>query len=658
MARGRRPNPSTETPRIIIESNPFGSLSSAVSKSNEFEKFQNEQKKIQEENLKQAKKIQDETLKQDKRFQQEQNKQRQENLKQQKRFYDEINKQQKEQNILEKEKFRNRAEATQAFIQTGAALYTIGQKIYDFSEKVVQKAASFEKVKKSVIFGTGDITSFNRIVDLSEKYGFNLESMAESYGHFAASTKGTKLEGKKTEEIFESVARAGRVLNLTTDDMNGSFRALSQMISKNRVGSEELRHQLGDRLTGSFKIAADAIGVTTDQLDAMLKKGEVVALDLIPKFAKELDKFTGGEDASNSLAAKIERLSNSWDKLLVSIGNTKFYQTSISSLTDVFKGLGSGISGDFSNVDMSISERFRQKFKDIESFYTELKKNNPPHQRLKGDKMEVYYDVPKDLKQEAVRLNLATYGDKGKYIVKRNDVVKAISETGKSLQQAKYKELNQMITEGNSLADLFDKIQKGDYTTDEFRDFNARISNFYAKRNGLVAEFGTAFTDEAFKKTFTGAYDFTNLYNFDDAKNLSPYEQYLNQQMDNMSLMDISTTEKANIRLEKKKQYERAMNLVNKIPPPKPDDLKTNNNNTTPPPGGEPEDRIVASQPKVVNINILTGRDASLIQQMDISEIRDKSNGEISPEFIEKVTNVLYKLMSDSSQLLMKQVIK
>jgi hypothetical protein len=96
--------------------------------------------------------------------------------------------------------------------------------------------------------------------------------------------------------------------------------------------------------------------------------------------------------------------------------------------------------------------------------------------------------------------------------------------------------------------------------------------------------------------------------------------------------------------------------MVNLLPPPKPTDWQTNVTG-----GGDldkPEDRIVASQPKVVTINILTGEGASLIKNLIVKEIQDGATGMVSPYFQQSVTDIMYNLMSDSSQLLAKQVIR
>lgn len=146
----------------------------------------------------------------------------------------------------------------------------------------------------------------------ADRLGLPLESITEGYVGFAAALKGTALEGQAGREVFTAVAEASRVMGLRADETEGALRALQQMVSKGTVASEELRGQLGERLPGAFQIAARAMGVTTMKLGDMLQKGEVLAEDLLPKFARELRKSVepGVAAAVGSAAAEFARMDN------------------------------------------------------------------------------------------------------------------------------------------------------------------------------------------------------------------------------------------------------------------------------------------------------------------------------------------------------------
>lgn len=153
---------------------------------------------------------------------------------------------------------------------------------------------------------------FEYVRGISEKLGLDLLSTAESYGKFMAAIRGTSLEGEAGRKVFESVSGATSALGLSADETKGIFNALHQMMSKGKVQAEELRGQLGERLPGAFKMAADAMGVSTAELDKMLKDGTVLADELLPKLAVQLDLTYGkaATEGARSAAAEINRMNN------------------------------------------------------------------------------------------------------------------------------------------------------------------------------------------------------------------------------------------------------------------------------------------------------------------------------------------------------------
>lgn len=159
------------------------------------------------------------------------------------------------------------------------------------------------------------------LTSISNKYGINLNSLTDSYTKFFVATKNTNLEGEETRRIFDSVSKSAAVMALSAEDTEGALKALGQMISKGKVQAEELRGQLGDRLPGAFAIMAEALDVTTGELDKMLKDGKLLAVDVLPKFARQLE-ITFGLDKVQSietLQAAQTRLTNEWIEFVRSV---------------------------------------------------------------------------------------------------------------------------------------------------------------------------------------------------------------------------------------------------------------------------------------------------------------------------------------------------
>ncbi|MBO9151929.1 tape measure protein [Chitinophaga sp. GCM10012297] len=168
------------------------------------------------------------------------------------------------------------------------------------------------------------------LLDVSERLGLNILELTGAYKLFYAASTQSGLSAGETRTIFESVAESAAVLKLSAQDTQGVLLAFSQVLGKGKVQAEELRGQIGERIPGAFAIAARSIGVTEQQLNKMLEKGEVIASDFLPKFAAELRKTYGTDGPVDSLQGSINKLSNEFTELV---------QNNESGLSRFFKGI-------------------------------------------------------------------------------------------------------------------------------------------------------------------------------------------------------------------------------------------------------------------------------------------------------------------------------
>lgn len=210
------------------------------------------------------------------------------------------------------------------------------------SYETVQKLNAVNYAMKEV-FQTEEEVGYQKefLSSAAEKYGLELISLTDSYTKFSAAAKNTSLEGEKAKEVFEAFAGAGAKLGLPAEQIEGVYTALEQMVSKGNIQAEELRGQLGERLPGAMKIFADAMGVSTSELDDMLKKGQVVAGDVLPKVAEELKKVYGLDtiDKIDTLAGAQNRLKNQWTEFLDTLSTNKDFINAIADVLEIAKGL-------------------------------------------------------------------------------------------------------------------------------------------------------------------------------------------------------------------------------------------------------------------------------------------------------------------------------
>lgn len=219
---------------------------------------------------------------------------------------------------------------------------------------------------------------------LSNDYGVDLNTLTDSYIKFLASSKGTNLEGEQSRLIFDKVTKSAASLGLSVADTEGVLKALGQIMSKGKVQSEELRGQLGDRLPGAFNIMAKALGVTTAELDKMLKLGQIMSDEALPKFAVELEKAFGADKIRqvNTLTAEQTRLENAWVSFIKSLEDgqgpiANALKGFIGAVTEAIKlmTLFSGPIEKQTDAQYLLAKAHEEGIKTIDEFYNKYRKD-------------------------------------------------------------------------------------------------------------------------------------------------------------------------------------------------------------------------------------------------------------------------------------------
>ena len=263
-----------------------------------------------------------------------------------KKYHSEITKAAKETENLGKG-----AKRTQSAMQQYAGAIRLvsgaaaGYAALGFTKEIVRSGLALERINRTLGFATQDgEASFTYLTELTESFGLELLSTADAYAKLSAAAKGSELESQ-TQSIFRGVSTAAAALGLSVAETDGIFRALEQMISKGNVQAEELRGQLGERLPGAFQAAAKAMGVTTAELNDMLERGEVLASDLLPRLAAELEHTyadTAMQSAKQGQAA-INRLTNAWTTFTSSLYNSDAFSTASNYLANFIGDIGLSI---------------------------------------------------------------------------------------------------------------------------------------------------------------------------------------------------------------------------------------------------------------------------------------------------------------------------
>lgn len=215
----------------------------------------------------------------------------------------------------------------------GASLVLAGKAILDAQIELQRLEQSYRSV-----FGEGAAAQLQTVYEQTDRVGLKFFETAEAAKSFFAAGQGTPIVSE-LNAIFKAVTNAGAALQLSTEQVNGTFIALGQMLSKGKVQAEELRGQLGERLPGAFQMAARAMNMSTAELDKFMAEGRLLAEDLLPRLAEALQDQYGraAEEAANTAQGSINRMSTEWTLFKANVMDSGPMVGMINAVTEALK---------------------------------------------------------------------------------------------------------------------------------------------------------------------------------------------------------------------------------------------------------------------------------------------------------------------------------
>lgn len=197
------------------------------------------------------------------------------------------------------------------------------------------------------------------------RLGISFGVLADSYSKFLISGQQAGIETDKLRKVFRQVTEAGRVLNLSNEQIEGTLTALSQIAGKGTLQMEELRQQLGDRLPGAVGLVAKSLGYAKDELAQFYKDVENGAVDsesALVALGQGLEDIYGDQlaEALESTATKIGQFQDLLFQRSLTAGNSGF----IDGLERALDALNGFLESDdgvqfFENLGAAFGEIFK-----------------------------------------------------------------------------------------------------------------------------------------------------------------------------------------------------------------------------------------------------------------------------------------------------------
>lgn len=185
-----------------------------------------------------------------------------------------------------------------------------------FANAAFSAEASMVKFRATMLAATGSMSGVAKelgfVRGLADELGVPLQQTGEKFAKFAIASDNAGVSMAESERIFRSMSIALTATGASASDADLAFLALEQMMSKGVVSAEELRRQLSERIPGAFGMMAEAIGVSTAKLDKMLRLGQVMSADALPKLATVMEKRFGAglTEALGGPVVALNRLKN------------------------------------------------------------------------------------------------------------------------------------------------------------------------------------------------------------------------------------------------------------------------------------------------------------------------------------------------------------
>lgn len=111
----------------------------------------------------------------------------------------------------------------------------------------------------------------------SDRLGVSFRDSGLEYSKFLIAAREGNFTVQEARFIYEQFAQAASRTGQSTEEFKGVMLALTQMISKGKIGAEELTQQLAERLPGAVPKLAKALNISTEELAKRMEAGAISA---------------------------------------------------------------------------------------------------------------------------------------------------------------------------------------------------------------------------------------------------------------------------------------------------------------------------------------------------------------------------------------------
>lgn len=203
-----------------------------------------------------------------------------------------------------------------ATVQAGfTAISTIVQAFNGFINQFVsqtKRVQSFSLALGNVGLSTNEVSrAFQQANDTANNLGAPLEQVEKSYKRMVPALQAVGASTEEADRFIESITARTQVLGLSTEESGRLLEAFAQVLSKGKLQSEELNQQISE-LDGAFRTQlAEAIGVSTQELEGLIAAGDITAdrfVKAVGQMENGVTELTGRVAAGNTTVQQLQNI--------------------------------------------------------------------------------------------------------------------------------------------------------------------------------------------------------------------------------------------------------------------------------------------------------------------------------------------------------------
>lgn len=215
-----------------------------------------------------------------------------------------------------------------AFAGIGAGVVT--QQLFDAGLQAERLELAFVAITRS---SQGAATELAFVRKEADRLGLSFYSTADSYKAILAAGLAGGMSLEDTRRIFVGISEASMALGLNNEQVIGTFKAIGQMMGKQKVLAEEIRQQLGEKMPTAIADFAQSAGKSVGEFEEMMARGEV-RMDILLKTMNLWSTRYGkdAEDAAQKAVGALGRWKTAWWDLKVLLANSGFLSEATKNL--------------------------------------------------------------------------------------------------------------------------------------------------------------------------------------------------------------------------------------------------------------------------------------------------------------------------------------